>query len=317
MVAIPRPESSTVRAIYEAYEAANEHYDSLGISVGEIATDCDRALWYTLHWASAPEEIDGRKLSIFRTGDRWEEVMVEELRTVGVDVYGQQDRIRLISGHVRGKCDGKAIGFKEAPKTEHLCEFKSSNDKGFKDVVAKGCKVSKPLHFGQCQIGMHAFGLTRCWYEMRNKNDDSIYAERIHYDVDYCLRLLARAERIINTAVPPARISEKPDFFGCMFCRHKAVCHEGAWARVSCRSCLHATPEMGGDCHWSCARFSKPLSIDEAKASCPAHLHIPELVPGVVLSVDEENEQIHYRLHTGKLWTDGAANDGEAASEAA
>lgn len=317
MVAIPRPESSTVRAIYEAYEAANEHYDSLGISVGEIATDCDRALWYTLHWASAPEEIDGRKLSIFRTGDRWEEVMVDDLRRIGVDVYGQQDRIRLLSGHVRGKCDGKAMGIPEAPKTEHLCEFKSSNDKNFKDVVAKGCKVSKPLHFGQCQIGMHFFGLTRCLYLVTNKNDDTRYAERIQYDVDYCLRLLARTERIINTAVPPARISDKPDFFGCMFCRHKAVCHEGGWARVSCRSCLHATPEMGGDCHWSCARFSKPLSVQEMKDACPAHLYIPELVPGTILSVDEEAEQIHYRLRTGKLWVDGAANDDEAQERAA
>ena len=317
MPPIPQAKSSTVAAIYAAYEAANTHYDSLGISVGEIATDCDRALWYTLHWITEPERIDGRKLSIFRTGDRWEEVMVHDLQRIGVEVHGQQDRIRLVSGHVRGRCDGKAIGIPEAPKTEHLCEFKSSNDKNFKDIAAKGCKVSKPLHYGQCQIGMHFFGLTRCLYLVTNKNTDERYAERIKYDAEYCMRLLARAERIVNTAVPPSRISEKPDFFGCMFCKHKGVCHNGEWARVTCRSCLHSTPEMGGDCHWSCARFSKPLSVDEQKEACPAHLFIPELVPGDVVEVDEENEQITYRLRTGKTWVDGAASDDEHTERAA
>ncbi|MBZ9984962.1 oxidoreductase [Mesorhizobium sp. BR-1-1-8] len=316
MPAIPTEtpgQSATVAAIYAAYEAANEHYDSLGISVGEIGTECDRALWYGLRWASEPEQIDGRKLSIFRTGDRWEEVLVSDLERIGVEVYGQQDRIRLVGGHVRGKCDGKALGVPEAPKTEHLCEFKSSNDKGFKDIVKKGCKDSKPLHYGQCQIGMHAFGLSRCLYYVVNKNTDERYAERLNYDVDYCLRQLARAERIINLAEPPSRISDKPDSWLCRFCKHHAACHGGQLPRVTCRSCIHATPEMGGDASWSCARWSKPLSVQEQKDACPAHLFIPALVPGELLDVDEENECIRYRMADGSEWTDGASEQNAAA----
>lgn len=305
MAPIPKPQSNTVRAIYRAYEAANEHFDSLGISVGEIATECDRALWYTFRWASAPEQIDGRKLSIFRTGDRWEEVMVSDLERIGVEVWGQQDRIRLVAGHVRGKCDGKAIGIPEAPKTEHLCEFKSSNDKGFKEIKKHGCRKSKPLHFGQCQIGMHAFGLTRCLYMVTNKNDDERYVERIEYDAEWCIRQLARAERIINSPSPPARLSDDPDFFGCRFCKHYDVCHGRAWPRVTCRSCLHATPEMTGDAHWSCSRWAKPLSVDEQKTACPAHLYIPAMVPGEQIDADDEAETVTYRLWNGKVWVDG------------
>ena len=306
MAPIPRPQPSTVRAIYRAYEAAHEHYDSLGISVGEAGTECDRSLWYTVRWASPPEEIDGRKLSIFRTGDRWEEVMVSDLERIGVEVWGQQDRIRLVSGHVRGKCDGKAVGIPEAPKTEHLCEFKSSNEKGFKDIQKKGCKEAKPLHYGQCQLGMHAFGLTRCLYYVTNKNDDSRYVERIEYDAEYCLRLLARCERIINANEPPSRISEEPEFFGCKFCKHHAVCHDKAWPRVTCRSCLHSSPEMGGDGHWSCARWSKPLGTDEQKSGCETHLHLPGLVPGELIDSDEAAETVTYRLASGRVWVDGA-----------
>lgn len=313
MAPLPVVVSPTVKAIYRAYEEANKHYDSLGISVGEIATECDRALYYTFRWASKPEEIDGRKLSIFRTGDRWEEVMVADLERIGVEVWGQQDRIRLVAGHVRGKCDGKALGIPEAPATEHLCEFKSSNDKWFKEIHKKKCRVAKPLHYGQVQIGMHAFGLTRALYMVTNKNDDSRYVERIEYDADYCIRQLARAERIINSTSPPSRLSEYPGFFGCMFCKHHDACHSGGWPRVTCRSCLHATPEMSGDAHWSCSRWAKPLSVDEQKAACPAHLYIPAMVPGEQVDASDEDETVTYKMRNGTVWVDGKDKMGEAA----
>lgn len=314
MAPLPRPQASTVRAIYAAYEAANEHYDSLGISVGEVGTECDRALWYAFRWASAPEQIDGRKLSIFRTGDRWEEVLVSDLERIGVTVWGQQDRIRLAGGHIRGKCDGKALGIPEAPKTEHLCEFKSSNEKSFKLIVKDGCQKAKPLHYGQVQLGMHAFGYTRALYMVVNKNSDERYVERIEYDAAYCIRQIARCERIIAAHEPPSRISEDPDSWLCRFCKHHSVCHEGAWPRITCRSCLHSTPEMNGDPnakepHWSCARWAKPIGVDEQKAACPAHLFLPGMVPGEVVDSDDEAETVTYRLRSGRTWVDGAAND--------
>ncbi len=306
MAPIPKPKPATVAAIYKAYEDANQHYDSLGISVGEIGNECARALWYNFRWASAPELINGRTLSIFRTGDRWEEVLVDDLESIGVEVWGQQDRIRLAGGHIRGKCDGKAMGVPEAPKTEHLCEFKSSNEAGFKEVVKHGVEKAEPLHWGQCQIGMHAFGLTRCLYVIVNKNTDERHVERIHYDADYCLRAIAKVERLIGLHEPPSRISEDPEFFGCKFCKHHAVCHDGAMPRVTCRSCVHATAEMGGDAHWSCARWSKPLSAAEQKSACGAHLTLPGMVPGELLEVDEDDETISYKMRDGSVWVDGA-----------
>ncbi|OAM78302.1 oxidoreductase, partial [Devosia elaeis] len=308
MPPLPKAQPSTVTAIYQAYEAANQHYDSLGISVGEIATECDRALWYGFRWASQPEVIDGRKLSIFRTGDRWEEVLVSDLERIGVEVWGQQNRVRLIGGHLRGKIDGICQGLPEAPKTIHLCEFKSSNDKGFKEITKKGCKKAKPLHYGQCQIGMHALGLSRALYMVVNKNDDSRYVERIEYDAEWCLRALARAQRIIESFDPPSRISEDPEFFGCRFCKHHAVCHTGAEPRLTCRSCIHATPEMSGDAHWSCSRWSKPLSVDEQKQACGTHLWLPGFIDGEQIDANEEEEWIEYRLRSGEIWRDGVTD---------
>ena len=306
MVPLPKPQSSTVTAIYAAYEAVAEYWDSLGISVGEANAPCDRQLWYSFRWCTPLEVHHGRQLRLFATGNLEEERLVADLERIGVGVYGQQDRIRLVQGHVRGKADGKAMGIPEAPKTEHLVEFKSSNAKGMREIVKDGCKVAKPLHYGQCQLGMHAFGLTRCLYLVASKDDDTLYAERLEYDLEFTLRLLARLERIINSPEPPSRISEKPDWFECLFCRHKAVCKEGAWPRVTCRSCLYSSPEMGGDGHWSCGRWGKPLSFDEQKEGCPAHLTIPALINGEQIDCSEEEEWVEYRLADGTIWRDGA-----------
>jgi len=306
MAPLPPLTSATVRAIYAAYEASNESYDSLGLSVGELGNECDRSLFYSFRWASPPEHPDGRKVRIFRRGDIEESRLVADLEAIGVEVFGQQDRIRLVSGFVRGRIDGRAIGVPEAPKTEHLCEFKSSNTKNFAILVRDKVKKAQPKHYVQCQLGMHAFGLTRALYLVANKDDEELYAERVEYDAEFCLRLLARAERIVRLDEPPSRISENPDFFACRFCRHRAVCHENAFPRVTCRSCLHATPEFGGQGHWSCARWQKPLSFDEQKEACPAHLFLPGFVPGDQVDVDTGAETVTYRMADGSVWVDGA-----------
>lgn len=312
MAPLPKPTPHTVLEIYRAYAESNEGWDSHGLSVGSIGQECDRALFLDLRWASPVEVVDGRKVSIFRTGDMWEERMVADLAAIGVEVYGQQDRIRLLGGHIRGKIDGRGFGVPEAPKTEHLLEFKSSNAKGFREISKSGCREAKPLHFAQCQIGMHALGLTRAGYLVTNKDTDERYFERIPYDIDFCLRLLAKAERIITTDEPPSRVRTVPNAPPCLFCKHKPVCFEDRMPRATCRSCLHATPTMGGDADWSCARWNKPLSIDEQRAGCPAHLYLPGMVPGEQVSVDEESETVTYRLNNGREWVDGQARNEEA-----
>ncbi len=66
---------------------------------------------------------------------------------------------------------------------------------------------------------------------------------------------------------------------------------------------------MGGQGHWSCARFSKPISFDEQKESCPAHLNIPAILVGYEqVDCDEENETITYRRPDGTIYVDGATN---------
>lgn len=305
---MPFPQNNlTVNAIYAAYVAWKENFDSFGINVGELGGECDRAIYYSFRWASKLEVFDGKKLRRFETGNEEEERLIADLERAGVVVFGQQDRIRFVAGHVRGKIDGRAIGLPESPDEEHLCEFKATNDSSYKALHKEGCKAAKPAHYVQCQLGMRAFGLRHALYLVVDTNDDAIYQERIPYDAEFCDNILARAEKLIQASQPPAKISDKPDYYLCGMCKHWAVCHADAFPRVTCRSCIHSTPELGGDAHWSCARWDKPLGFVEQKAACPTHLFDPVFVPGEQIDADDESETITYRMKNGSLWTDGTA----------
>ena len=316
MAPIPKAQASTVSSIYAAYEAANEQRDGKTIPAGQLADECSRKLFYEYRWTTPHESIDGRTLRIFETGNIEESRWIENLRMIGCDVVDRQDdgkqiRVELCGGHVGGYLDSEILGLPEAPKTWHVGEIKSHNLKSFTALKKEGVKVSKPLHYGQMQVYMHARGRDRAVYLAVCKDNDELYAERIHYNPEYSLRLMAKAERIIHANEPPAKLHEDPNAkmaFACGWCKHRGICHEDAWPRANCRTCLYSSPEVGGS--WSCARFSKPLSLAEQAEGCPAHLFLPSLIPGTQIDSSEEDETVTYELRPdGRVWVDGAAND--------
>ena len=296
--ALPNPTRSL---IFKAYMDAHSSYEPVGINVGDLGHECDRALWYNFRRVSPPEFIEGRKLRIFDTGDIEEKRILDDLRSIGCRVGFEQERVKFVGGHVRGKIDAEADSIPGAPKTIHIVECKSSNDKGFKELLAKGLQKGKPLHYAQCQMYMHGRGRTRALYVCVNKNDDDIYVQRVDYDAEFCLRILAKSERIIKTDDPPSRISENPTKPPCSWCRHKAVCHEGEWARRNCRTCLHATAiTTSNEACWDCSKWNKPLTLDEQAKGCPSHRFIPSLVPGE--QTDVQGEDVVYKLKNGETW---------------
>jgi hypothetical protein len=318
MAPFPKLVSATTEAIYAAYAATRaQAWDSMGISISILGEDCERALWYEFRWASKPEVIDGLKAITFETGEIEETRLLNSLRMIGcevddVDGRGKQHRVSAVGGHVRGKTDGKVLGLPEAPKTWHIVEAKSMKETYFKQVVKDGVRKGYYAHWVQLNTYCHLFGFERGLYICRNKNTGEVYCERIETDHAEAIRLFARAERIIKMGEqPPPKLHENPDAktaFKCRtMCKHLAICHQKDFSRVSCRTCIHATPEMFGDALWSCARWSKPLSLDEQKAGCPAHLFLPSLVPGEIVEANEAEEWVIYTLHDGRQWRDGAS----------
>jgi hypothetical protein len=320
MPELPEPINHTVTAIYDAIAAKARGFgDSRGVPMSDVGNECDRAIFYKLRWANPPEQIDGIKQSRFDTGFYWEERLLSDLERAGCQVErvdpatGKQFRVELADGWLRGKMDGQATGVPEAPKTLHVVECKSHSEKSFKELLkhappkGEGLRKSKPDHFAQCQLYCHARGISRCLYLASNKNTDERYAERVEYDAAFCLALEARIQRIARSDRAPPKLHEDPASkaaFACGWCPAKAQCHEGAFSRVNCRTCLSAELRSGAEV-W-CSLSGTQLTYDEQQAGCRSHLYLPSLVPGEQTDASEADRTVTYLLASGEVWVDGA-----------
>ena len=307
MAAIPQQAlQPTVAAIYAAWEAGAESGNRPHLGASLIGRECQRELWLVFRWALAPAH-SGRLLRLFDRGQREEATFVAELRAAGIQVWetdpqtGEQFNYRAHGGHFGLSLDGVGVGFLEAPKTPHSIEMKTSSNKLFNKLRQEGVAKAKPEHWAQMQVGMHLSGLTRCFYIAVNKDNDELYSERVEHDELEALKLLAKARRVITAAEPPARISERPDWYQCRFCDQRPVCHEGQIPDVNCRTCAHATPELDGDQRWSCARFKTDIPLDAQRqgAQCPAHVFIPTLLPWTAVDANEQDGWIEYEKPDG------------------
>ena len=306
MAQLPPPATPTVSAIYAAYEAAQEsgYREHLGASL--IGAECERAIWYSWRWTTRARHV-GRMLRLFETGHMAEARFVANLRRIGVTVMdvdpesGRQWNLRDAGGHFGGSMDAVAFGFPEAPKAWHVCEFKTHSAKSFAGLVKDGVAKSKPMHAAQMQVYMHLAGIERAFYLAVNKDTDELYQERLNYDAEAALRLMAKADRVLRNPQPPARISNDPSWWQCRFCDHAAACHQAAMPERHCRSCLHASPVADGA--WHCVRHNHQLDRRAQENGCAAHLYIPGLVHGE--QVDAGEDYVDYRMPDGTEWRDG------------
>ena len=306
MAALPQQSTPTVSAIYAAYEASQETGFREHLGASGIGAECERAIWYSWRWTTRARHT-GRLLRLFQTGHLAEARFVSDLRRIGVTVMdvdpenGRQWNFRDASGHFGGSADGVGIGFLEAPKAWHICEFKTHSAKSFAAVAKDGVGKSKPMHAAQMQVYMHLAGIERAFYLAVNKDTDELYQERLHYDADAALRLLAKADRIRTNPNPPPRISQDPAWYLCRFCDHATACHGDAMPERHCRSCLHSSPVADGA--WHCQRHNQPLDRRTQEAGCAAHLFIPALVHGE--QIDAGEDWVDYRMPNGDEWRDG------------
>lgn len=311
MAALPQPVSETARQI-EAWWAARPERLSRRLGASQIGQPCERRLWFSFRWAFS-EQFSGRMRRLFDRGHREEAVFVAELRGIGVEVHdrnpstGEQFEFTGCGGHLVAKIDGVGLGIPEAPKTWHNLSFKTANDKAFAKLMKDGVAKAKPEHVDQVQAEMALAGLERTLYLAVNKNDDTVHAERIRRDAARGEALLAKAERVIRAPEPLPGISSDPAWYECKFCPAAAVCHGAAIAPVSCRTCLHATPELDGNGRWSCAKWGGDIPVEAQAKGCDQHRYIPALLAklGEAVDADAVENWVEYRTRDGALFRNG------------
>lgn len=234
------------------------------LGMSQIGHSCSRYLWYSFRWAFK-EEHSARVLRLFKRGHREEPAIVETLNKVGIICYGDQTEISMAFGHSKGHCDGMSIGVIEAPKTPHLNEYKTMSDKNFKEICKIGVKASKPVYYAQCQIYMKKLKLTRTLFIAVNKNDDSMYIERIEYVKEFADELERKAEDIILSENPPAKEFDST-WYECKYCSARGICHFEEIPEKTCRTCESCDILQEGK--WECSEHKIELATGQQRIGC-------------------------------------------------
>jgi hypothetical protein len=316
-VIAPDPTIDAMRAEVERRAAAELPRPYLGMS--SIGQSCARRLWYSFRWC-APERFDCDTLWRFDDGHRSEDVMAARLRLVpGVHLMttdpatGRQFGFVDLGGHFKGHADGLLTGLLQAPKALHVWEAKAVGDDKYGKLVklkAAGEKQAlaawDPVYFAQAVLYMAYAEAPRHYLTASTPGARAMVGVRTDTDLDQARRLREKAERVITAAVPLPRLSDDPAWFECRWCPARSVCHGTDLPAVTCRSCVHATPEMAGNGRWSCALLKRDLSEAEQRAACPGHRLIPALVSfAEAIDADPVANWVEYRDREGRTFRNG------------
>ena len=230
-------------SIYDAAEIYTKdfyelkHRDHLGISI--IGEECSRKIWYGFRWCKL-EDFSARMRRLFARGHSEEDKFIKLLFGVGFKIFqhdpktGKQYKLSGCNGHYGGSGDSVGI-IPEFPDTPILLEFKTHNDKSFKELKEKGVALSKPQHMDQMNGYGRGFNILYGLYCAVNKNDDELYFELIELNHQRGIELENKATDIINSNIAPAKISENPSYWKCKYCNFAKICHDNEAVEKNCR----------------------------------------------------------------------------------
>lgn len=256
-------------------EFTDDPRNHLGASI--IGSDCAAYSWGVFRWLKK-EPFSGQQLRLFNRGHEEEARFIRWLRGAGLTVWdiddsGNQFRIIGCKGHFGGSLDGAS----QAPKfiqglVTFLLEFKTHNDRSFKDMQKKKLVRSKPKHWKQmCSYG-RAYNLEYGLYCAVNKNTDELYFELVKLDYAEADDLFRKAETIIFTQEQPQKIAQVATYQECVYCPQQGICFRGEAPDKNCRSCRNAFPVDDGK--WTCSLVNQHIPAEVIKVGCNSYARI-------------------------------------------
>jgi hypothetical protein len=306
MVLIPESTRTTAHRIYKLHEERREQArDYLGAS--EVGEPCLRRLWMRWRWCEH-DEIEGRILRLFDTGEREEERVLAELEALGYTVAERQFEVVFAHGHGKGHIDAGVLGLEEAPKTWHVVDVKTAKAKKFDEILKKGVDAVYPKYIAQVQIYMGLTGMERAALIFVCKDDDRLHMERFHFERGEFDRLMKKAQSIVESPEPPPRISDDPAWFECRYCEMRELCHGTVAPLPNCRTCANATPlDEGVTGSWYCEKNETAIDTAFQRLGCEDHVYIPKLIERIAelvgVAVTDDGNVVTWRNQlTGKTF---------------
>jgi len=267
--------AKTLAAINAWQEATQEREHRSHLRASVLGGKCQRKIWYGFRWA-ALEQFRGQMLRLFDRGHKEEPRFMSYLAGIGCQLWetdpatGEQWRIKFAMGHGGGSADGIGIGLPELPEgTPFLTECKTHNEASFTALEKEGLCQSKPEHFAQTQIYTVKLGLPAALYMAVNKNTDDLHLEIIWPNPGFVETLIDRADNIVQSDMPPRRISDNPGYYLCKSfkCKFYDICFNKVAPLKNCRTCRFSKPVDGGV--WICTRHNNfQLSKEQQHQGC-------------------------------------------------
>lgn len=263
-----------------------EPRNHLGASV--IGHPCERALWYSFRWISAEcwdlqpwdpdetsEEKEARYGRLLQRGHAEEDRLIAYLRGAGAEVSEYADeatrtqhRVSAVGGHFGGSLDA-FVTFPGLPRA--IGEFKTHSAKSYAKLLNAGVERSKPMHVAQMNTYGHLTNTSHALYVPICKNNDSVAGlEFRKIDREHGQQMVEKAERVIRSQLPLAKLSTDPATFECRVCKSRPQCHEGKLPDlVNCRSCHFAEPRPGPI--WHCNGYGQTIPADVIPKGCNSY----------------------------------------------
>ncbi|MBK8909264.1 MAG: hypothetical protein IPM60_15710 [Rhodospirillales bacterium] len=209
--------------------------DYLGGS--RIGEPCSRKLVYEVTKTPKDEgkEFGGGLLRVFAAGHQFEDLSIRWLRAAGFDLrtrnrMGQQYGFSVAGGRIRGHIDGVIVdGPDVGISWPALFEHKALNGKSWTDLVKRGCRVSKPVYWGQLQLYMAYMDLAVALFTAMNKDSQELYHEVVAFDPADAQALSDKAVQVLRAAdagILLPRIAGASDFYLCRMCDYARRCWE-------------------------------------------------------------------------------------------
>jgi hypothetical protein len=215
--------------------------DYLGAS--RLGVSCERALQYeyTHTPVDAGRDFSGRLLRIFAVGHNLEDLAVQWLKAAGFDLYtrkaqGGQFGFSVAGGRIKGHVDGILNGGPAELGLGYpaIWEFKTMNDKSWRDTVKNGVVKSKPVYAAQVAIyqaymeaSVPGVSKNPALFTAINKDTQEIWFEALPFDGGFAQRMSDRAVKVITATdakeVLP-RFSTTPTHLECKFCAWQDRC---------------------------------------------------------------------------------------------
>ena len=274
--------ASKILADIDAYTA--KIYDDgfrwhLGASL--IGDECKRKLWYIFRWIGGVTH-SGRQQRLFNRGHLEELRHAEWLRGIGFTVWthdesqtkpdGTHPQLRIknkCKGHLGGSLDG-IVQFPERygiPGYAILESKTSGTGAGFNKTKNETIAAAKPLHYAQNSIYGASYDIKHVLYICANKNDDDLAIKVERLDFQLAEKLEAKAESIIFSQEPPAKIALNPNVAPCRYCDYKDTCHAQKPPQINCRSCVKCNAVDNAEFY--CSQWDGIIPRDAVPKACP------------------------------------------------